>query len=73
MKSMFEQFLSLPPLTVLDGREYIYFAQLSIKRFQQRTLSLILLVSVEVADITVKRSLKKVLIQRDLICSYSSE
>ena len=50
---MFEQFLSLPALTVLDGREYIYFAQLSIKRFQQRTLSLILLVSVVVADITV--------------------
>ena len=69
---MFEQFLSLPALTVLDGREYIYFAQLSIKRFQKRTLSLILLVSVVVADITLT-FLSRNFSFSDLICSNSSE
>ena len=62
----------IAPCTDCTWRQRIYFAELSIKRLLQRTLSLILLVSVVVADITLT-FLSRNFSFSDLICSNSSE
>ena len=78
MKSMFEQFLSFPALPALDGGEYILHS-LTIKRRElstvyspQRTLSLILLVSVLVPDMTV-RGLSRKFSSREILSAVTAE